>query len=116
MVRLQSLLPVFVILRIAFGFVPVSRLVHRLHSRVALNAGNGAIARYFELKVPTLKGISFHDLSADIQRCIDESGVKEGTVNVYSRHTTTAITINEMESRLMNLQSREPYCFYYGII
>ena len=31
-----------------------------------------------------------------------QSGLVEGTVNVLSRHTTTAVTINENETRLMD--------------
>ena len=31
-----------------------------------------------------------------------ESGVTEGHVSILSRHTTTSITINEMESRLVD--------------
>ena len=102
--KLALFATISVFLKNVFGLLSFSRQQHRLHSRSSLNSGNGPIARYFEIKVPTLKGISFHDLSSDIQRCIDESGVKEGTVNVYSRHTTTAITINEMEGRYMVLE------------
>ena len=89
-----------IILEAAVGYVRISNGLRISRSfATSSNAVNGAIAKYFELSVSTLKGISFHDLSADIQRCIDESCVKEGTVSIYSRHTTTAITINEMEGR-----------------
>ena len=62
-----------------------------------------------EVKVETKNGISFHDIKPTIQKLIDESGVKEGSVTVLSRHTTTAITINEMESRLVD-DSRQATC------
>lgn len=35
-------------------------------------------------------------------QAITEAGVQEGWVNVVSRHTTTAVTLNECESRLMD--------------
>lgn len=35
-------------------------------------------------------------------QAIKEAGVQEGWVNVVSRHTTTAVTLNECESRLMD--------------
>jgi thiamine phosphate synthase YjbQ (UPF0047 family) len=50
----------------------------------------------------TLRGTHFIDLSPHIERAIAETGVREGTVNVISRHTTTAVTINEYEERLID--------------
>lgn len=35
-------------------------------------------------------------------QAIKDAGVQEGWVNVVSRHTTTAVTLNECESRLMD--------------
>lgn len=37
-----------------------------------------------------------------IKEAIEESGCSDGYVNVLSRHTTTAVTINEMEGRLVD--------------
>ena len=42
------------------------------------------------------------DLTPSISALVERSGVLEGTVTVVSRHTTTAITINEWESRLVD--------------
>lgn len=50
----------------------------------------------------TLRGTHFIDLSPHIERAIAETGVREGTVNIISRHTTTAVTINEYEERLID--------------
>ena len=50
----------------------------------------------------TREGTDFIDLSAHISRAIAASGVREGTVHVVSRHTTTAVTINESEERLID--------------
>ena len=41
------------------------------------------------------------DLMPHLHRLVKESGMKQGCVNVVSMHTTTAITINEWESRLV---------------
>ena len=55
----------------------------------------------FDLGV-TLKGTHFIDLTERIDGMIARAGVREGTVHVISRHTTTAVTINEMEDRLVD--------------
>lgn len=57
---------------------------------------------YEEIVVPSLDGIHLTDITKQVQAIVDKSGVTEGQVNVLSRHTTTAITINEMESRLVD--------------
>lgn len=44
--------------------------------------------------------VSVQDLTPTIEALLEESGIDQGTVTVISRHTTTAITINELESRL----------------
>ena len=64
---------------------------------------NGRAKTLFnEIVVSTKKGISFHDITSDIQETIDSAGITEGSVSVCARHTTTAITINEMEERLID--------------
>ena len=55
----------------------------------------------FDLGV-TLKGTHFIDLTERIDGMIARAGVREGTVHVISRLTTTAVTINEMEDRLVD--------------
>eukprot|EP00960_Hanusia_phi_P042300 755416-Hanusia_phi.AAC.2 len=51
-------------------------------------------------------GISVWDITPQIKELIKECGMREGFVNVISRHTTTAVMINEYESRLIkDLQS-----------
>ncbi|EKU21279.1 hypothetical protein NGA_2056300, partial [Nannochloropsis gaditana CCMP526] len=47
-------------------------------------------------------GISLHDITPQLRQAVRESGVVEGWVHIVSRHTTTAVTINECESRLMD--------------
>lgn len=51
--------------------------------------------------VPTQE-ISLHDITPDIEAMVRRLGVVDGTVNVISQHTTTAVTINEYESRLID--------------
>lgn len=49
-------------------------------------------------KGPPAQDITVEDLTPSIEALVKSSGVREGTVTVISRHTTTAITINEWES------------------
>lgn len=86
----------------------------RLHSSVTssaqihLSALGVPICEYYELSVPTKKSenlleaptITVQDLTPSVRQLLQQSGLKQGTVTVISRHTTTAITINESESRL----------------
>jgi thiamine phosphate synthase YjbQ (UPF0047 family) len=46
------------------------------------------------------QAVSVEDLTPHLNSCIESSGMKNGVLTVISRHTTTAITINELESRL----------------
>lgn len=47
-------------------------------------------------------GIALFDITPQIRARVKQLGVKEGFVNVLSRHTTTAIAINEYETRLLD--------------
>lgn len=51
---------------------------------------------------PPAQDITVENLTPKINAVVQSSGVREGTVTVVSRHTTTAITINEWESRLVD--------------
>jgi secondary thiamine-phosphate synthase enzyme len=53
------------------------------------------------IELDTGRGISLHDLMADIREAVAGSGIRNGFVTVTSQHTTTAITINEHETRLL---------------
>ena len=52
-------------------------------------------------KITTEEGISIVDLNHDINSAIVHSGISDGFVIISSRHTTTAICINENEERLL---------------
>jgi thiamine phosphate synthase YjbQ (UPF0047 family) len=74
-----------------------------LSVRSALGA---PICEYHQVDIPTSQigpprqAVSVEDLTPILHKLLDETGLKSGTVTVISRHTTTAITINERESRL----------------
>lgn len=81
----------------------ISTTIKRLGGLQALGE---PICDYHQLSVPTsqpgppCQKISVEDLTPPINQLLSDSGMMNGVVNVISRHTTTAITINERESRL----------------
>lgn len=64
------------------------------------------VCDYHQVTIPTSlpgpprQAISVEDLTPRINDLLKDSGMSHGVVNVISRHTTTAITINEREKRL----------------
>jgi len=48
----------------------------------------------------------FIDITADVLQAVADSGVREGTVTVFSRHTTAAVKINENEPLLLEDMAR----------
>jgi|WetSurMetagenome_2_1015567.scaffolds.fasta_scaffold14630_4 secondary thiamine-phosphate synthase enzyme len=53
------------------------------------------------LSLKTEKELEFFNITEKISFIIKNSGIKEGFVNVFSRHTTFAIKINEFEELLI---------------
>ncbi|HYQ72687.1 MAG TPA: secondary thiamine-phosphate synthase enzyme YjbQ [Gammaproteobacteria bacterium] len=53
------------------------------------------------IELSSQAGIAVHDLMSAIREAVRASGIQNGLVTVTSRHTTTAIVINEHEERLM---------------
>jgi secondary thiamine-phosphate synthase enzyme len=53
----------------------------------------------FELKTDTR--IKILDITREIQSVLDKSGLKNGIVHVYSRHSTSGIGVNENEPGLV---------------
>lgn len=53
------------------------------------------------IELETGEGISLHDLMPSLKDAVEQSGIADGFVTVTSQHTTTAITINENEERLL---------------
>ncbi len=64
------------------------------------------VCQYHQVTIPTSQqgpprqDVSVEDLTPILVELIESSGLKQGTITVLSRHTTTAITINEREKRL----------------
>ena len=50
---------------------------------------------------PTEKPIDILDITADVRAALEETGLRQGTVTVLSRHTTACVNINEQEPRLV---------------
>lgn len=46
--------------------------------------------------------IDFLNITEEVQKCIDESGIKEGLVLVNAMHITAGVYINDAESGLIN--------------
>ena len=53
------------------------------------------------IEILTESGISIYNITPQIIQILDASAVKNGQVIVFSRHTTTALAINENEERLL---------------
>src|SRR5947207_758931 len=58
------------------------------------------------LVVETAQATEFVDLTDEVERAVAESGVRNGTVTVYSAHTTAGIVINEGEPLLLEDMTR----------
>lgn len=57
--------------------------------------------QHHTIEIGTHKGISIFDLTPQVNTCLQDSGIRQGFAVVSSRHTTTALTINEHEERLL---------------
>ncbi|GIL55645.1 hypothetical protein Vafri_11199 [Volvox africanus] len=58
---------------------------------------------YHQLEIlQTPPGIALIDITPQIRELVAQTGLQEGCVHVLSRHTTTALTINENEARLLD--------------
>jgi secondary thiamine-phosphate synthase enzyme len=52
-------------------------------------------------EVTTGSGISLHDITPAVRDAVTASGIEAGLATLTSRHTTTALIINEFEPRLL---------------
>jgi len=52
------------------------------------------------IQIPTESGIQIYDVTPQIQTFVTSTMMQNGQVLVFSRHTTTALAINENEPRL----------------
>lgn len=53
------------------------------------------------IEVETSEGINIHNITPQIEEIIASTSIQNGQVVVFSRHTTTALAINENEERLL---------------
>ena len=53
------------------------------------------------LEFPTDDSIGIYNITEKVQTFVDSTQVQAGQVLVFSRHTTTALAINEYEERLL---------------
>ncbi|MEO0770832.1 MAG: secondary thiamine-phosphate synthase enzyme YjbQ [Cyanobacteria bacterium J06649_4] len=53
------------------------------------------------LNISTAESIDIYDVTEKIQTFIDAQGIQSGQALIFSRHTTTALAINEYETRLL---------------
>jgi len=53
------------------------------------------------IEIETEPGIGIYNITPQIVKILEDSGIKNGQLLVFSRHTTTALAINENEERLL---------------
>ena len=53
------------------------------------------------IEIKTDEGINIHNITPQIQDLIASTPIKNGQALIFSRHTTTALAINEYEERLL---------------
>ena len=67
-----------------------------------ISRNDGALkTRAYLMRIATQKTTEFIDVTEQVRACVDEADLSNGTVTVYSRHTTAAIKINENEPLLL---------------
>lgn len=54
-----------------------------------------------EVTISTRQRIDLVDITAEVKKAVDESGIAEGIGLIYSIHTTTAVFVNENERSLL---------------
>lgn len=54
------------------------------------------------MELETVERVAVIDITSQINAALAETGLRKGLVNVYSRHSTSGIFINENESGLIN--------------
>lgn len=53
------------------------------------------------IDIQTHQGINIHNITLQIQSVVASTSIQNGYVLVFSRHTTTALAVNEDEERLI---------------
>jgi len=63
---------------------------------------SGLQAHHDEIRLRTTECLEFVDLTSYVANIVARSGIRHGIVNVQTKHTTTALIINENEPLLLN--------------
>jgi secondary thiamine-phosphate synthase enzyme len=66
-----------------------------------LSSAPGVASRLRRLEFETHESIEFRDITDQVADLVREAGLREGLANVFSRHTTAAICIQEAEPLLL---------------
>ncbi|HEX6975209.1 MAG TPA: secondary thiamine-phosphate synthase enzyme YjbQ [Vicinamibacterales bacterium] len=74
--------------------------LHEVPTGRVTAAGGGFVVRAEMMVVQTDARIELHDLTERVQAFVRESGLREGTVSLWSMHTTCAVFINEAQRAL----------------
>ncbi len=61
----------------------------------------GLRARHSQIVLESSSCLQFIDLTAEVASAVESSGIRLGLVNVQTRHTTTAVVVNENEPLLL---------------
>jgi secondary thiamine-phosphate synthase enzyme len=77
------------------------RLATITHPRPARRAETGFKVFHDALHLQTSEGLQFIDLTQEIRAIVAASGIANGIVNIQTRHTTTAVIVNEHEPLLL---------------
>lgn len=108
MMKLLTIITIIILINVPCQAWTPMKQQQRSHFRsmqsITMNLENGGkfVTNYKEISVQTKKGIYLSDLTPLLRDILLESGCREGVMTVLSRHTTTAITVNEMEGRLVD--------------
>ena len=53
-----------------------------------------------DVRISTSKRIEILDVTREVQRMVEESGIRNGLVNIWVPHSTAAIAVNEHDTDL----------------
>lgn len=54
------------------------------------------------IELRTSQRVGIHDITKEVEEVLTNTKIKEGLLNVYSRHSTSGVVINENESGLVS--------------
>ncbi len=94
------------------------RLATKPAPRLARRAETGFDVSHHAIHLQTKEGLQFIDLTREVSDIVAASGIANGMVNIQTRHTTTAVIVNEHEPLLLEdlkdaLERLAPQELYY---